>query len=129
MPQSDPGEGSYRLARWSKTPGSGRPKTDPGEGSNKIAFVKHRGLGVDGLGNGRRNGPLEELGCGFPEPAKRLRHGIGSELIDVSTYRLIDRTTYRLGPESSTPFGVREMWGALSSVVAHACPPAMFGKP
>jgi hypothetical protein len=28
MPQPDPGEGSYRIARWSKTPGSGRPKTN-----------------------------------------------------------------------------------------------------
>ena len=83
MPQADPGEGSYRIARWSKTPGWGRPKTDPGEGSNNIAFIQTSWLGVDALDKGRSPCPgtcfewdLKRRGIGARAPDNHRRPGL-----------------------------------------------------
>ena len=84
MPQSDPGEGSYRLARWSKTPGSGRPKTDPGEGSNKITFVCVLGLEYRYYGKVRCCGMGEVR---VPEPVSSLWLWFAFELDSCATLR------------------------------------------
>ena len=52
--------------------------------ASKLTLFKHGALGADGVGNGRRKGPLQELGMCLPEPGSTCRS------IDLSTYRPID---------------------------------------
>ena len=45
MPQPDPGEGSYRIARWSKTPGSGAPpRPTPARGQHRLRSASQQRL-------------------------------------------------------------------------------------
>ena len=48
--------------------------------ASKLTLFKHGALGADGVGNGRRKGPLQELGMCLPEPGLRFWPGLGFEL-------------------------------------------------